>query len=259
MSLFFENVVITQLHAAFKVSTSPPHVSFRPRTTHGFVFYLEGTCRYIYPDREFTAQANSFLYLPQGIAYEIEPQGDSVCLLINFETVSPPDETALCKIYPNASQIRDCFYTAVSEARQKKAGHVSEITGLLYSIIARIQAAEHTGYLPYKYIRRLEPAMTYIQEHYTTDPIRISELAGICKLSVKYFTRLFSLYYGMTPKKYILTLQIDLAKNLLGHSVMHITDIAASCGFTDVPSFSKTFKQMTGMTPSDYRKMDIVT
>ena len=78
-------------------------------------------------------------------------------------------------------------------------------------------------------------------------------------MSVKYFTRLFSLYYGMTPKKYILTLQIDLAKNLLGHSVMQITDIAASCGFTDVSSFSKTFKQMTGMTPSDYRKMDIVT
>ncbi len=258
MGLFFENVVITTMYAACKITTTPPDISFRPRTTHGFVFYLEGTCRYMYPDREFIAQPNSFLYLPKGIEYKIYPQGESVCLLINFDTAIPPGENAICKIYPNASRIRDCFYAAISEAYQKKAGHVPEITGLLYSIIARIQSAENTGYLPYKYIRRLEPAVTYIHEHYTAGPIRISELADMCKLSIRYFTKLFSSYYGITPKKYILNLQIDKAKNLLGHSVMHIADIAGSCGFHDIPGFSKTFKQMTGMTPSDYRKITII-
>ena len=128
MGLFFQNAVITSIRAAYKVYTSPPGVSFRPRTSHGFVFYLEGSCRYVYPDRTFTAEANTFLYLPKGVAYAIEPQGDSVCLLINFDTADPPAEKAFCRLYPNASQIRDRFYAAVSEGRQKKAGHVPELS-----------------------------------------------------------------------------------------------------------------------------------
>lgn len=259
MGLFFQNAVITSIRAAYKVYTSPPGVSFRPRTSHGFVFYLEGSCRYVYPDRTFTAEANTFLYLPKGVAYAIEPQGDSVCLLINFDTADPPAEKAFCRLYPNASQIRDRFYAAVSEGRQKKAGHVPEITGLLYEIIARIQSAENTGYLPYKYIRRLEPATAYIQEQYTNGEIRISALAELCGLSTRYFTKLFWAYYGTTPKKYILNLQIDLAKSILSNSAARMTDIAAACGFADVSCFSKTFKQIAGMTPSDYRKINIVT
>ena len=60
---------------------------------------------------------------------------------------------------------------------------------------------------------------------------------------------------GCNTTTYISQLRISKAKRLLdSEPSMSIGDIAMKCGFEDMAYFSRTFKQMTKMTPSQYRK-----
>ena len=75
-------------------------------------------------------------------------------------------------------------------------------------------------------------------------------------MSRKYFTKLFSTYYEVTPKQYLLNCQIDYARKLLLSSgeEYSVSDVAERCGFSNVYYFSKLFKQRVGITPSEYRR-----
>ena len=60
---------------------------------------------------------------------------------------------------------------------------------------------------------------------------------------------------GMNPTAYIIQMRIGIAKKMLDSDYFApIGDIAAKCGFDDVSYFSRVFKQICGMTPSQYRK-----
>lgn len=58
----------------------------------------------------------------------------------------------------------------------------------------------------------------------------------------------------MTPRQYILELRIKHAKELLIGDVIAINRVAELCGFSGVYHFYRTFRQMTGQTPTDYRR-----
>ncbi len=60
---------------------------------------------------------------------------------------------------------------------------------------------------------------------------------------------------GLNPTAYIIKLRIGIAKKMLDSDYFApIGDIAAKCGFDDVSYFSRVFKQICGITPSQYRK-----
>ena len=72
-------------------------------------------------------------------------------------------------------------------------------------------------------------------------------------LNSSYLSRLFKLKYGVSLKTYILQYRITLAIELLNDEYLTISDIARSVGYTDLFVFSKTFKKITGQSPSDMR------
>ena len=57
----------------------------------------------------------------------------------------------------------------------------------------------------------------------------------------------------MTPSKYIMQYRITIAKQLLADETIPISVLSEQTGFSDQFHFSKTFKQQTGMSPSQYR------
>ena len=60
---------------------------------------------------------------------------------------------------------------------------------------------------------------------------------------------------GLNPTAYIIQTRINIAKKMLDSDYFApIGDIAAKCGFDDVSYFSRVFKQICGMTPSQYKK-----
>jgi len=58
----------------------------------------------------------------------------------------------------------------------------------------------------------------------------------------------------LSPQQFLLKFRITKASELLMNTTLSINTIAHSCGYTDPLAFSKTFKKVTGLTPTQYRK-----
>lgn len=71
----------------------------------------------------------------------------------------------------------------------------------------------------------------------------------------RYVSRLrcFRATIGTTPIRYLREYRIEQAANRLSNSQASIADIAAACGFQDISYFTKTFREMKGLTPKAYR------
>ena len=55
---------------------------------------------------------------------------------------------------------------------------------------------------------------------------------------------------------YVNSRRIDAAIRLLADNELNILDIAVKCGFNNTANFNKTFKKITGLTPTEYRHSD---
>ena len=54
---------------------------------------------------------------------------------------------------------------------------------------------------------------------------------------------------------YVIEIRILNARNLLVQTNQDVADIAAKVGYTDLKYFSRIFKKLTNLTPSEYRKL----
>ncbi len=99
---------------------------------------------------------------------------------------------------------------------------------------------------------RLEKVEAYIRSHFD-QVIRMETLAGISGLSVSQLERNFKKIFNMTPLQFIQKTRLEHALQLLEQE-MTITDISASCGYADHSAFSRQFKQLTGLSPSQFKE-----
>lgn len=100
---------------------------------------------------------------------------------------------------------------------------------------------------------QLGKALSYIEEHYT-DTIDIEYLSKLSGMSVRSFFRLFPKVTGDTPNAYQNRLRILRAVEMLELSDKSVTEIAFDCGFQDSNYFSRQFKSIMGIPPSQFRK-----
>lgn len=99
----------------------------------------------------------------------------------------------------------------------------------------------------------ISDALNYISEHYM-EPLRIEMLADYCHISETHLRRLFSFYINMGPLEYINLIRIQNACEKLRKTDNFISDIAFECGFSTLSTFHRNFKQVTGLSPFEWRK-----
>ncbi|WP_168121786.1 response regulator [Paenibacillus sp. HB172176] len=96
-------------------------------------------------------------------------------------------------------------------------------------------------------------ACEYMQEH-LQEEITLTQISGYSNLSASYFGVLFKQYTGKSFVNYFNQIRIDKALELLRSSDMKIYEIAEAVGFVSLPYFNRVFKQVSSMTPNEYRK-----
>ncbi|WP_414683796.1 helix-turn-helix transcriptional regulator [Microbacterium sp.] len=84
------------------------------------------------------------------------------------------------------------------------------------------------------------------------DPLDVTTMAARAYMSPSHFSREFKIAYGETPYAYLMTRRIERAMALLRDG-MSVTDACTAVGCTSLGSFSSTFSQLTGESPSAYR------
>lgn len=96
----------------------------------------------------------------------------------------------------------------------------------------------------------------YIENHLNEELSR-SRLAKIVFLSEDYVSKLFKTTTGMSIPGYIAARRIEKAKEYLSHSNLPVSRIALEVGYSNFSYFSKTFRDLTGMTPNEYRNQTV--
>lgn len=99
----------------------------------------------------------------------------------------------------------------------------------------------------------IEPALTYVYEHYKED-IHISQMAKSCSMSESYFRKLFQRIMGQTPLEYVNRYRIHRSMNLLLTTSDSIQSIAFRTGFSSIAAYNRNFKRHVGQSPTAWRQ-----
>jgi transcriptional regulator GlxA family with amidase domain len=81
----------------------------------------------------------------------------------------------------------------------------------------------------------------------------IPALAQIACVSQAHFIRTFKITFGETPHRYLQRRRVERAMYLLRTSTTGITDICMNVGFSSLGTFSRTFAEIVGESPTRYR------
>lgn len=98
----------------------------------------------------------------------------------------------------------------------------------------------------------MEEAKAYIDNHLSVD-ISLKEVADMVGITPNYFSTLFKKMSNETFISYRINKRMNKARELLAVPHRRTVDIAAEVGYEDYPHFTKTFKKVFGISPSEYR------
>lgn len=87
-------------------------------------------------------------------------------------------------------------------------------------------------------------------------PLDVAAIARAALMSTAHFSRQFRAAYGETPYGYLMTRRIERAKALLRRGDMSVSEACWAVGCTSLGSFSASFTQLVGETPTAYRARD---
>jgi AraC family transcriptional regulator len=84
--------------------------------------------------------------------------------------------------------------------------------------------------------------------------IRNSDLAAMACLSVFYFNGVFRTSVGHSPHDYVIRRRVERAQGLMLSTDKTLAEIAAECGLTDQPHFTRLFRRFVGESPAAWRR-----
>lgn len=124
------------------------------------------------------------------------------------------------------------------------AGKIIGLIGISRDVRAPIGTRE----IPLDFAAALDQFENNLAERITP-----SALARRAKLAPPRFARLMKRFFGLTPSQFIAKTRVAAASRLLRETEQTVADIALACGFYDHSSFTRTFRALTGVTPTQFR------
>ncbi|NYF54072.1 helix-turn-helix domain-containing protein [Tunturiibacter gelidoferens] len=86
------------------------------------------------------------------------------------------------------------------------------------------------------------------------DDLSLDEMAQSIGLSTAHFARMFRKSTGETPHQFVLRQRVERAKAMLRVPDARVLDVAVACGFTTQQHFAQVFRDVCGVSPTQYRQ-----
>lgn len=99
----------------------------------------------------------------------------------------------------------------------------------------------------------IQKAKFFIENEYMND-VSLNDVSSKLCIHPNYFSSLFKKKSGITYREYLRSLRIEKAIELLKTSDLKLYEISEKVGYKDTAHFNRAFKEVTGKSPSDYRK-----
>lgn len=249
---------------------------------HELIFVTGGEGTFRLGNENYTVQPNDLILLKPGVPhsassvrlpfrflcihFDIYLSGANA-LLENLQslrgTLSEPHQTIFYTKagldFPEYSKIEDSSYIyslfirIIKENETVKPGYSLVLNALfvelLINLLRTFAIPEHIA-AP----RAIHESIQYIKEHYA-EPLELSQIASHVHLQPSYLSTLFKKTTGTTLKAYLMKYRMMLAKDLLLNSDLKLDVMAQNLGFYDIHHFSRCFKKVERLTPSQFRSI----
>ena len=234
-TVFADKIPVTRCEMIYKISGE--------HYTHfnGKILHITSGCVYFLP------KSDSAYYFVERVTH-----GD--CIDIFFDTDIPLFNEAFAVNVTSNKKFFPLFERFLNTWISKKDGYYYKCMGIFYEILSELQKVS-SGYLPETKYKLIEPGVDYIHAHFLDKEIKYTALSDLCDISYSYFKRLFITRFGLSPVQHVTKLKTDRAKELLSTGLYSISDISQLCGYDNVYYFSRVFKEETGLSPSEYKKL----
>lgn len=251
----------------YKIYTRPVFYTLRPKGRIDFqlLYIAAGKAHFHFDNKEVVVSAGHMVLYrpkePQQYEYYAEDQtevywvhftGNNVKNLLRSYGLADDK-----KVFFSGSSLeyQNLFRSMINELQMCQDKYPEMLEICLRQIFIRLERHINTSIkTDNSYtVEKINNAVKYFNEHYN-EPISIDDYAKKEHFSTSYFIRNFKLYTGITPNQYILSRRIYNAEGLLQNSPYNITEIAQIVGYDNPLYFSRIFKKMKGLSPSEYRK-----
>ena len=226
-----------------------------------FIYIVSGNLTINAGAHKLELAAGDLFYIPEGVRYTAIWSGDPRIEYYNLNVLSNSYDSSLSSggftlqriaalsTPETLDTVKKIFTLMQTEVRVKKI----EALGHYYTFYAKafplLEEAE-----PQKYSPVLVKAIEYIEQNYSEN-FSVSDLAQYCFVSESRLHHIFTEKLGLTPIKYRNQIRVERAAHDLRSSSLPIEAIAEKHGFNSPTYFRETFKEYSGLTPKEYRRI----
>lgn len=100
-------------------------------------------------------------------------------------------------------------------------------------------------------LEEFQELLDYIDNHCAED-LTLEHAASMMHFSPSHFSKTFKKLMGMNYVTYVNMVRIERSIQMLSTNQYRMIDIALECGFSNIRSFNRTFKEITGYTPTEF-------
>lgn len=217
----------------------------------GKTFHLSrGDVFLVRPDMEVYYQAdlkNPWSYMWVGF------QGIKAPFYLDAAGLNGEHVTCKCEntplVFTYIQQMIMCRHLTLANELRREAALQQILSALIDEYKTTLPREERYDY-PYQiYVKQ---AMDYIRCNFRNS-IRINDIASYIGIDRSYLTNIFKNVTGVSPQEYLMKYRMEQAELLLSDKNVKIREVACQVGYNDPMTFSKMFKKLRGMSPTEYR------
>lgn len=139
---------------------------------------------------------------------------------------------------------------AVSGSSEYESIH---LTSMLYELLALLVRNSDSSSHDYASSRCVRTALDYIAQNYPL-PISVEDIAAAAAVSRTTLFRVFKSELGISPAEFLIEYRIKQAQKLLSATDLSVSAVSRSSGYEDSAYFSRAFKKITGISPTEYKE-----
>lgn len=241
-NLVIEIIDILHLHRG----KSKYHTPNRP--FHILSKRISGHSNLIFKNITFEATSKDLMYIPANCEYLRQSYGDEEIIAIHFNILNKNIFSPIC-VKVDTHECDEIFKEIFEIWDSKVTGYKYKCTSILYAFLSSIVIPKSTTENYFK----IERSIQYMENN-LDKKIYVKDLSKICGLCESQYRKLFKHELGVSPINYLNKLRINSALIKIGANNYTMAQISEMCGFTEQKYFNKIFRDVTGKSPSQYKK-----
>lgn len=234
------------------------------------IFIQEGSLQIQVDEHIFTIRAGEMLVIGSNVLHEFKPKGTKdriVKLKFLKEWLLPPyandeERVQYNDLFSHSFKTQPDSYLShlIDQMMENPLGDQYDF--YLYSkmlefaafLMARPNVVTEKLESNLEYPHYLDEITCYIHEHFN-EKLSLRMLADHLGLTESYCSRYIKKHTGLSFVEYLNAIRVNCAQRLLSYTDSNITEIIDATGFFSVQTFNRVFKNQTGKTPTEYRKV----